>query len=224
LPAPATSRSGRWAGPRCRPHSASTRPIPRDGRRHCGQLERILVRQWADGKPAPSPSLVQAIDRLADLPAHIADRLADQLNGIWVGPGPVTALDEFGYLRGLPLRPDRPHATWDLVAGAFAEGRLVVGSIKSASYDVMLHEVGHALDHIDGMSPSSEFTALHSLCKPVLANPFYHDHPEELFAEGFALVITNYPAALVTLMGGNEARAGALWAYFRRHYQIGKPI
>jgi hypothetical protein len=207
---------------RCRPHPPAARPVPRDGRRDCGHLEDILVRQWPDGFPAPSAALVQAIDRLADLPAHIADRLADELEGIWVGPGSVPDLDGLGFLRGVPLNPGRSRATWDHVAGAYVEGRLVIGSIRSASCDVTLHEVGHALDQIDGMSISDEFTTLHTLCRPVLANPFYRDRPAELFAEGFALVSTNYPAAIVTMMNGNEPRAQILWAYFRRHYQIGR--
>jgi hypothetical protein len=185
-------------------------------------METILVRQWEDGTPAPSPTLVQAIDRLADLPAHIADRLANEIRSIWVGPGAVPGLDGLGHLRGVPLHPSRPHITWDLVAGAFTDGLLLIGSLPSGSYDVALHEVGHALDQIDQMSVSTEFTAVHSLCRPVLANPFYRDRPAELFAEGFALVSTNYPAGLVTLMNGNEARAEVLWAYFRRHYQLGR--
>jgi hypothetical protein len=72
------------------------------------------------------------------------------------------------------------------------------------------------------MCVSTEFAALHSLCRPALANPFYRDRPPELFAEGFALVISNYLAGLVTLMNGNEARAEVLWAYFRRHYELGR--
>jgi len=217
----ARSRTPPWSGPHCQPYPPQTHPVPRDGRRHCGDLESVLVRQWEDGTPAPSPVLVQAIDRLAELPSHIAYRLASEIRGIWVGPGPIPGLDGLGYLRGVPLHPDWPLITWDLVAGAFTDGLLVIGGIPSSSYDVTLHEVGHALDYIDQMSASAEFAALHSLCRPVLANPFYHDRPAELFAEGFTLVITSYPAGLVALMNGNEARAEALWAYFRRHYQIG---
>jgi len=123
------------------------------------------------------------------------------------GAGPVPGLDGLGYLRGGPLNPDRPHATWDLVADAFTEGLLVLGGTRSASYDVTLHKIGHALDHIDQMSASTGFAALHSLCRSALADPFYRDRPAELFAEGFALVFTQYPAVLVSLMSGNEARA-----------------
>jgi len=215
------SRTPRWPGPCCQPHPSQTHPVPRDGRRHCGDLETVLIRQWADGTPAPSPTVVRAIDRLADLPSHIAHRLATEIRGIWVGPGPISRLDGLGYLRGVPISPDRPRVTWDLVAGAFTDRMLVIGDIPSASYDVTLHEVGHALDQIDEMSFSAEFAALHSLCRPALANPFYRDRPAELFAEGFTLVITNYLAGLVALMNGNDARAEALWAYFRRTYQVG---
>jgi hypothetical protein len=216
-----TRRPRPWAGPFCQPLPPETHPVPRDGRRHCGHLESILIRQWEDGTAAPCAALVQVIDRLAELPAHIADRLASEIRGIWVGPGPIPRLDGLGYLSGVPLHPDQPGVTWDLVAGAFTDGLLIVGSVRSASFDVTLHEVGHALDQIDEMSTSAEFVALHALCRPVLANPFYRDRPAELFAEGFTLVITNYLTGLITLMSGNEARAEALWAYFRRHYQIG---
>lgn len=146
------------------------------------------MREWADGAPAPSQTLVRAVDRLADLPAHIADRLADEIRGIWVGPGAVPDLDHLGYLHGVPLEPGRPRATWDLAAGAWVEGLIAISSIPSASYDVTLHEVGHAIDHIDHMSASAEFAALHELVRPVLASSFYRDCAAELFAEGFALV------------------------------------
>lgn len=211
-----------WPGPCCRPHPPGTHPVPRDGRRHCGHLERVLVRQWEDGSPAPSPALVRAVDRLADLPAHIADRLADELRGIWAGPGAVPDLDDLGRLRGVPINPDRPRITWDLAAGAFTYGLIAVGSAESASHDVMLHEIGHALDHIDQMSAGAEFTALHALVQPVLADTVYRDRPAELFAEGFALAAAHYPAGLVTMMNGHEARAEVLWTYFGRHYLIGR--
>ncbi len=220
---PRIGHANAWRGPHCSPHPPGTHPVPRDGRRHCGHLEAILVRQWEDGAPAPSQALVRAVDRLADLPAHIADRLADEIRGIWIGPGTVPDLDDLGYLRGVPLDPERqPGPTWDLVAGAFVAGLIVVSSAPSASYDVTLHEVGHALDQIDHMSASAEFTTLHELVRPVLVSSFYRSRPAELFAEGFALVASDYPIGLVTLMGGNEERAEVLWAYFRRHYLIGR--
>lgn len=212
-----------WRGPRCRPHPAGTHPVPRDGRRHCGHLEAILVRQWQDGRSAPSPALVQAIDRLADLPAHLADRLADRLRGIWVGPGAVPDLDDLGFLKGVPFDPRRPRLTWDLAAGAFTGGLLAVSTARSASYDVTLHEIGHALDHIDQMSASDEFSTLHAMVRPILVDPYYRDQPAELFAEGFALAAAGYATGLVTLMNGSEARAEVVWAYFRRHYLIGRP-
>lgn len=201
---PASGSPELWRGPRCRPHPPATHPVPRDGRRHCGQLEHVLVRQWEDGHPAPSPALVLAVDRLADLPAHIAGRLADQISGIWIGSGAVPGLDDLGHLRGVPLSPDRPRVTWDLIAGVFADGLIAVGSIESASHDVMLHEVGHALDQMDRMSAGDEFTALHALVRPVLANQLYSDRPAELFAEGFALTAADYPAGLVTMMSGSK--------------------
>jgi len=181
-----------------------------------------VVRQWTDGTPAPSPALIRAVDRLADLPAHIAGRLASEISGIWIGPGAVPDLDDLGHLRGVPVRPDRPRIIWDLIAGMFTDGLIAVGSIGSDSHDVMLHEVGHAMDRMDRMSDGDEFTALHALVRPVLASSVYRDRPAELFAEGFALTVADYPAGLVTMMNGNEHRAEVVWAYFRRHYLIGR--
>lgn len=118
---------------------------------------------------------MRAIARLADLPAHIADRLADEIGGIWIGPGAVPDLDHLGYLRGVPLDLEQPRATWDLVVGAWIEGLIAISSAPSASYDVALHEVGHALDQIDRMSESAEFAALQGLVRPVLAGSLYRD-------------------------------------------------
>ena len=86
----------------------------------------------------------------------------------------------------------------------------------------MLHEIGHALDHIDQMSAGAEFTALHALVRPVLADTVYRDRPAELFAEGFALAAAHYPAGLVTMMNGHEARAEVLSTCFGQHYLIGR--
>ena len=59
-----------------------------DGRRNCGALEPILHRQWHDGATLPG-AVITAIDRLAELPRHLQQKLADGLTGIFVGPGGV---------------------------------------------------------------------------------------------------------------------------------------
>ena len=67
-----------------------------------------------------------------------------------------------GRLHGVPLPSGR--ATWDACAGAYGERKIIVGSRRSAAPDVMCHEVGHALDDLDGsggmwQSDSDEFRA-----------------------------------------------------------------
>ena len=51
-------------------------------------------------------------------------------------------------LKGVPLPSGR--ATWDACAGAYGDRKIIVGTRPSPTPDVMCHEVGHALDDIDG--------------------------------------------------------------------------
>ncbi|HXA59354.1 MAG TPA: hypothetical protein VNW94_09360, partial [Streptosporangiaceae bacterium] len=74
--------------------------MPRDGRRHCGILERVLRRQWDPVEGLPPTELIAAVDRLALLPVHIASRLADELQGLWLGPGNIPDLDDLQGLAG----------------------------------------------------------------------------------------------------------------------------
>ena len=55
----------------------------------------------------PPPEVVRAIDRLAELPLSVSERLADGVDAIYVGPGGVPDLDDMGRLHGVPL-PVRP--------------------------------------------------------------------------------------------------------------------
>lgn len=104
------------------------RPLAADGRRNCGSLEAILWRQWDPASP-PSREVVAAVDRLAELPERIKERLADGLDAIFIGPGGVPELDDMTSLRGVPLPGGR--ATWDACAGAYGERKIVVGSRPS---------------------------------------------------------------------------------------------
>src|SRR4051794_13950632 len=99
---------------RAHPHSPDT-PDLRDGRRHCGPLERVLYRQWDAMEGPPSADSVRAVDSLARLPEQLKTKLAIGLDGIYVGRGGVPDLDDMGYLRGAPLPSGR--ATWDICAG-----------------------------------------------------------------------------------------------------------
>ena len=131
-------------GPGTRP-PGQTGPTP--GRRDCGCLEDVLVREWA-ADAVPDPESVTAINRLADLPLLVKEKLAAGLDAIHVGAGGVPDLDDMGGLTGVPLPSGR--ATWDACAGAYGDRKIIVGSRPSPTPDVMCHEVGHALDDLDG--------------------------------------------------------------------------
>ena len=74
--------------PLARPHAPGLRDAG-DGRRNCGPLERILWRQWDATAAAPPPQGVAAIDRLAEFPRQLQEKLAAGLDGIYVGAWPA---------------------------------------------------------------------------------------------------------------------------------------
>ena len=207
------------------PHSRD-RPLTADGRRNCGSIERILWRQW-DTKSPPPPEVIAAVDRLAELPERIKERLTDGLDAIFIGPGGVPELDEMTGLRGVPLPAGR--ATWDACAGAYGERKIVVGSQPSPTPDVMCHEVGHALDDLDSpagkwQSDSAEFRMLYDQCQPHLASDF-HRQPgglgrKEFFADAFAAIASRQRPALVDMLGGDTRTALRVMLYFNRRYGI----
>jgi len=207
------------------PH-ARDRPPTADGRRNCGSLEGVLWRQW-DVATAPPVEVVEAIDRLAELPEKIKERLADGLDAIFVGPGGVPELDEMTGLRGVRLPSGR--ASWDACAGAYGGRKIVVGSQPSPTPDVMCHEVGHALDDLDSppgkwQSDSAEFRRLYELCQPHLASDF-HRQPgglgrKEFFADAFAAIASRQRPALVDMLGGDTRTALWIMLYFNRRYGI----
>ncbi len=202
------------------------RPRAGDGRRHCGSLEAILWRQWDPASP-PSRELVAAVDRLAELPERIKERLADGLDAIFIGPGGVPELDDMTSLRGVPLPGGR--ATWDACAGAYGERKIVVGSRPSPTPDVMCHEVGHALDDLDSQpgkwqSDSAEFRMLYEQCQPHFASDF-HRQPgglgrKEFFADAFAAIASRQRPALVDMLSGDTRTALRVMLYFNRRYGI----
>ena len=207
------------------PHSPE-RPLTADGRRNCGSIERILWRQW-DTAAAPPAEVIEAVDRLAELPEAIKERLADGLDAIFIGPGGVPELDDMTALRGVPLPAGR--ATWDACAGAYGERKIVVGSQPSPTPDVMCHEVGHALDDLDSppgkwQSDSAEFRMLYDQCQPHLASDF-HRQPgglgrKEFFADAFAAIASRQRPALVDMLSGDTRTALRVMLYFNRRYGI----
>lgn len=217
--------------PRAAPHPPGVVDL-RDGRRHCGALEGILYRQWAaDGRSAP-PDAVRAVDSLAELPDALKDKLAEGLDGIYVGSGGVPDLDDMQYLRGAPLPSGK--ATWDVCAGAYGDRTIVVGDRPSPTPDVMLHEIGHALDDIDGrlvedgprqwQSDSPEFRALYEQCLPHFASDFHIQGGDlgrhEFFADAFAAIASRQRPALVDMLGGNTRVALNVMLFFNRKYGI----
>jgi hypothetical protein len=175
----------------------------------------------------PPPEVVEAIDRLAELPEQIKEKLAAGLDAIFVGPGGVPDLDEMTALRGVPLPSGQ--ASWDACAGAYGDRKVVVGSRPSPTPDVMCHEVGHALDDLDSpagkwQSDSAVFRILYDQCEPHLASDF-HRQPgglgrKEFFADAFAAIASGQRPALVDMLSGDTRTALRVMLYFNRRYGI----
>jgi hypothetical protein len=196
------------------------------GRRHCGRLEEVVRREWALDA-VPPPEAVIAIDRLAELPQLIKEKLAAGLDAIHVGPGGVPDLDDMARLSGVPLPSGR--ATWDACAGAYGERKIIVGSRPSPSPDVMCHEIGHALDDIDGtgdewQSDSAGFRALYDRCLPYVVSDFHQQRGilgrREFFADAFAAIASRQRPALVDMLGGDTRAALDVMLYFNVRYGI----
>lgn len=196
------------------------------GRRHCGHLEELIHREWAENV-VPSAEVVRAIDRLAELPQLIKVKLRAGLDAIYVGMGGVPDLDDMGRLKGVPLPSGR--ATWDACAGAYGERKVIVGSRPSPSPDVMCHEIGHALDDIDGegehwQSDSEEFLTLYEQCLQHMVSAF-HRQPgvlgrREFFADAFAAIASRQRPALVEMLSGDTRAALNVMLYFNVRYGI----
>jgi len=196
------------------------------GYRDCGPLEKVLHRDWA-AAVVPPPDVVRAIDRLAELPLSVSERLADGVDAIYVGPGGVPDLDDMSRLRGVSLPSGR--ATWDACAGAYGEHKIIIGTRPSATPDVVCHEIGHALDDIDGsgkmwQSDSDEFRALYGRCLPRLVSDFHRQDGSlgcrEFFADAFAAIASSQRPALVDMLGGDTRTALDVMLYFNVRYGI----
>jgi hypothetical protein len=149
------------------------------------------------------------------------------LDAIHVGGGGVPDLDDMGRLSGVPLPSGR--ATWDACAGAYGERKIIVGSRPSPTPDVMCHEVGHALDDIDGptghwQSDSDEFCALYDQCSSHLASNLHRQRGilgrREFFADAFAAIASRQRPALVDMLGGDTRTALNVMLYFNMRYGI----
>ncbi|GGO69951.1 hypothetical protein GCM10012289_32260 [Nonomuraea cavernae] len=212
--------------PRAQPNRPDA-PSMGDGLRHCGKLEAILHRQW-DARLGPPPAeVVRAVESLARLPERLKELLAGGLEGIYVGPGGVPDLDDMGYLRGAPLPSGR--ASWDICAGAYGDRKIVVGDRPSPTPDVMMHEVGHAIDDVDSVygdwvSDSPAFVALYEEVTPLLASAFHRQGGglgrKEFFADAFAAIASRQRPALVDMLRGDTRMALNVMLFFNRRYGI----
>jgi len=220
-----TMRGARAALPFAAPHPQGHPPTA-DGRRNCGPLEAILWRQW-DEAATPPPELVAAVERLAEFPRQLKEKLAAGLDAIYLGPGGVPELDDMTSLRGVPLPSGR--ATWDACAGAYGERKIIVGSRPSPTPDVICHEVGHALDDLDSspgkwQSDSAEFRLIYDQCQPYIASDFHRQRGglgrKEFFADAFAAIASGQRPALVDMLDGNTRIALRVMLYFNRRYGI----
>jgi len=212
--------------PFAQPHSP-THPVMADGRRSCGPLEAILWRQWDPTTSLPPPQVIAAIDRLAEFPRALQEKLAAGLDGIYVGAGGVPDLDDMAALHGVPLPSGK--ATWDACAGAYGDRKIVVGTRPSPTPDVMCHEVGHALDDLDSppgkwQSDSAEFRQIYDQCQPYIASDFHRQRGglgrKEFFADSFAAIASAQRPALVDMLGGNTRIALRVMLYFNKRYGI----
>ena len=208
------AHSPRW----CDPLPANTHPVPQDGRRHCGNdLETVIRRQWPPDQPPPAEVII-AVTRLASQPSHIASRLADALDGLWLGDGKVPDLDDLGHLRGVPVRPGST-VTWDDEPAGLIGNTLAIGTGESLSCSVLDHEIGHVLSVADGMAQRRDWQTIMFLCRQHLVDPRWFD-AEEWFAEAYALCATGELSQLVRILDGERQVAQMVWAYYRREYGL----
>jgi hypothetical protein len=229
-PAPAAASAAAGLGARtslpfaaAHPHS---HPVTADGRRNCGPLESILWRQW-DPADMPPPPAVAAIERLAEFPRALQEKLSLGLDGIYVGAGGVPDLDDMSALHDVPLPSGK--ATWDACAGAYGDRKIVVGTRPSPTPDVMCHEIGHALDDLDSppgkwQSDSAEFRLIYDQCQAYIASDFHRQRGglgrKEFFADAFAAIASAQRPALVDMLSGNTRLALRVMLYFNRRYGI----
>ena len=127
----------------------------------------------------------------------------------------------------MPLPSGR--ATWDACAGAYGERKIIVGSRPSPTPDVMCHEIGHALDDIDGRrrlavrlgrfparstsSARRRWAATSTGSAGILGR-------REFFADAFAAIASSQRPALVEMLGGDTRAALNVMLYFNVRYGI----
>ncbi|XVQ07198.1 hypothetical protein ACQP1W_31815 [Spirillospora sp. CA-255316] len=125
--------------------------------------------------------MADLVRRLAALPTFLKAELGEKLYGIYVGPGGVPDLDEMGHLRGRQLPSGR--GVWDDCGGAYLHRSIILGDRPTPTPDVVLHEVGHALDDIRGagaglVSDGPVWDAIYRICVPKMVLPVHRARPD----------------------------------------------
>lgn len=170
----------------CEPHPDHLHPVPRDGRRWCGPLERVLRRLWSPGIGPPRPECVAAVDDLAGLETGLAARLATALSMVWIGD------------RGIGYAVEDP-------AGGI--GRAVTLRTSPSPARTL---VAHALCDLDGLAATPEWRAITRRCLPVLRT---RPCPQDWWAQTFALRTLDRIAAA---LDGDLPTAETVTAYHHR--------
>jgi hypothetical protein len=170
-----------------------------------------------------------AIDELSTVPSKVYSKVSKFMEdkpggGISIGDKPINQLPGGETLTGAP-RGWPAGSDWGDVAGVYLPGsrRLLINSSgASASVSVPLHEFGHGADSAYGdLSNQSEWqTVQNNVTNAVGKDPnwsHYYDHPQELFAEGFASWVKGGDA-LKNLALGNAQVAKTMEDYFERQF------
>ncbi len=131
------------------------------------------------------------IRELANVPAAVLSAYA-KYGQVRIAMGGVPDVDNMKVLKGVVPRNWPAEKTWDHLSGCFDQGKrqVLVGVNDPKAYwhgspSLILHEFGHGVDYVSGLSKRPEFKALHT--KYLLGmDPYQAANADEFFAETFA--------------------------------------
>ena len=185
------------------------------GYRDCGPLEKVLHRDWVQDA-LPPPEVVRVIVDDAETSLYHPATVPRGRAAINLLSKIVPALERWSDA----ISPRR--------RVVLASPRSFCAGVERA-IDVVCHEVGHALDDLDGsgskwQSDSDEFRALYGRCLPRLVSDFHRQDgslgPREFFADAFAAIASSQRPALVDMLGGDTRTALDVMLYFNVRYGI----
>jgi HK97 family phage portal protein len=151
---------------------------------------------------ANDPAVKAHVRDLNKIPPELHQRVKDAgLNGVYVGKGSVPDLDDMEHLRNVQPRGYASGTSWEQSGGCYSPSKnvAVIGTVKSRSVSVALHEYGHAAGQNLGYDNDKRLIAIHKkLYRQGKLSPYYRQGGpggeagrQELFAEGFAAVVKN---------------------------------